>query len=467
MLVALLITLTHELMERPALLLLFCGAVGVGAQTAPYRAVAVIRGAGSIGSTVSGTVLFEQEADPDLLANVTVTVNINGLTSGYHGFHVHQYGDVRVTDSLETMDAHFVPTCSLVDIDNPCYNDQKHGLPPSIVRQPGDMGNLLEGTSTTGVIELGQQKMSLAHPLRSIIGRTVLIHANQDDGGQPYGNAGPPEAYGVIGLASTPEGSTNGALAPTVPKVTKVICTFEPPNAITGSALLTLLEPDEPDKVRAQARLTGLTAGSTHSFHFHEWGDMRPGEALGAIYNEAAIVVEELHVDDDGFGILDAKFTSGAATQPEALLRHVGRSLTIHDGPTRESPTIAQAVCGLAHPRATLDTGTPPWERGGAPLRRLSAIGAAMIFCALLGLAFLAVTTLFYLGKPIPLIGKYIYGPEGPRGGFQKAGGAEMPSSSSADGGAPPPPPPPSGAAGAAPAGVEMSEQVALRVEKI
>ena len=162
------------------------------------------------------------------------------------------------------------------------------------------------------------------------------VHSERDDGSQPYGNAGGPEAYGVIGLASTPESGQNLAQAPTVPHVTKVICTFEGQSAsptnptidgqpastgtITGSALLQLLEPDEPGVVRMQARLMGLPSGSTHSFHFHAWGDMTVGllgTGLGAIYAERAIVVESVHVNAQGFGLFDERFAT------DSLLQHV------------------------------------------------------------------------------------------------------------------------------------------------
>ena len=335
---------------------------------AQYRAIAKIRGSSGVDSAVSGTVIFEQPAGTDKLSDVTVTTSISGLRPGAHGFHIHQYGDVRSTSDLTTMSAHFVPYCAPPDLDgqgNPigpsCEDDQVHGLPPSIRRQPGDMGNLTVGNDgtvsvSTRTLTIGQRKMSLADPLRSIVGRTVMIHSNPDDGTQPYGNAGPPEAYGVIGLASTAAGATNAAEAPSVPHVTKVICTFErstssttnptidgqpasvPAGEVVGSALLTLQEPDRPNVVRMQARLQGLNSGSTHSFHFHTWGDMTvglsgtlspphahtqptrlscpshitlpsptccTGTGLGPIYNENAIVVESLHVNAQGFGLMD------------------------------------------------------------------------------------------------------------------------------------------------------------------
>ena len=162
-------------------------------------------------------------------------MSLIGLKPGTHGFHVHQYGDVRTTSGLQTMSAHFVPMCSfeiVVGEDgqassvNPCASDQTHGLPPSTDRQPGDMGNIVAANGTGAVsttIVLGQQKMSLSNGLRSIVGRAVLVHSREDDGTQPYGNAGPPEAYGVIGIASTADGAKNDATAPSIPDVDKVI----------------------------------------------------------------------------------------------------------------------------------------------------------------------------------------------------------------------------------------------------
>ena len=339
-----------------ALLLGLLPSVASQAASPPYRAIARVHGATGIDSNVFGSVIFEQQT---ALGDVTVRVEIEGLRPGFHGFHVHQYGDVRSTSDLTTISAHFVPYCAPPNIDENgqqvrelflfsrarsppffycplhaispphapsasqvggCEEDQVHGLPPNATRQPGDMGNLEVGpdgslTQASRVLTIGQSKMSLSDPLRSIIGRTILIHAERDDGSQPYGNAGGPEAYGVIGLASTPVGGSNNAQAPQIPHVTKVICTFQSdsstpinptldgqptqiaPGSVGGSALLQLMEPHQPGVVRMQARLLGLTRHSTHSFHFHSWGDMTVGltnGALGPIYAENAIVVEHV-----------------------------------------------------------------------------------------------------------------------------------------------------------------------------
>ena len=194
-------------------------------------AVANIRGSTAV-TPVSGWVRFEQD-ETDPLADVTVRINVTGLPAGEHGFHVHQYGDVRSTSDLSTMAAHFVPFCIPPEVapgggtqqEGGCEQDQRHGIPPSVTRQPGDMGNIVVGASRTvqQTLTIGQQKMSLSHELRSIVGRTVVFHSLRDDGSQPYGNAGAPQAYGVIGMARPTVGAANAALAPTVPKVDKLI----------------------------------------------------------------------------------------------------------------------------------------------------------------------------------------------------------------------------------------------------
>jgi len=413
--------------RRLPLALLAVQLLGVSGQV--HTAIAVIRastGHDFATEGVDGTVKFEQSAD-DPLGDVTVTVDIKNLAPGVHGFHVHQFGDTRSTSDLSTLGAHFVPYCTPPDIvdedtqaDDPCSKDQQHGnnldgpgaergWPPSEVRQPGDMGNITVGADGTvrTTLVLGQQKMSLSDRLKSIIGRTVVVHARADDGKPPYGNAGLPVAYGIIGIARPADGSdTNGAQAPRIPTVSQVICTFEkapvghPEAHITGFALLTLQEPDRPNIVRMQAVLDGFEASTQHSFHFHTWGDMSVGYTeLGEIYRSEGIEVHELAVNAEGQGVFDDEYESSS------LLQHVGRSLTVHEGPSRSTPTIAAAACGLAYPGATLDTGT---EAGGSSAPVMSA-GAVAVLAISSGAALvvLGVLLCYCFRLPIPCCGSH------------------------------------------------------------
>ena len=252
-----------------------CLSLALPVALAQNYAVANIRGAVD-GSTISGTVKFTQSAP---LGDMTVEYAITGMPAGLKGFHVHQFGDTRVTDTLKTMDAHFVPFCIPPMIDETtgepppgasCQDDSVHGMPPSLLRQPGDMGNINVENNGAGTLTIGQAKMSLSDSTRSIVGRSIVIHSGQDLGGTvdecraqglteaqcavdlTYGAAGAPLAYGVIGIGKLTD---NKAQAPTVPKVDKIACSFEasPTSSVVGEALLTLQEPC--DKGSCTARM--------------------------------------------------------------------------------------------------------------------------------------------------------------------------------------------------------------------
>ena len=205
--------------------------LGLGAAVADSYAVAEMRAATGWNGAVAGSVKFRQGSDG--LGDVTVEIDITGLSPGVKGFHAHQYGDVRSTGDLSTIGAHFTPYCippeivdedgEELDPDEPgnapgrynCKNDQAppstppaggacaarvtvpivwqiHGWPPSIQRQSGDMGNITvdNNGAVRTTLTIGQGKMSLKDDLRSILGRTIVVHTAPDDGSQPYGAAG-------------------------------------------------------------------------------------------------------------------------------------------------------------------------------------------------------------------------------------------------------------------------------------
>ncbi len=72
--------------------------------------------------------------------------------------------------------------------------------------------------------------------------------------------------------------------------------------------------------------------------------------------------MDSIQTNAKGIGVLDLQFrASGLAFDPDStrasgLQQHVGRSLTIHEGASASSPTVAAAACGIAHPHATIDT---------------------------------------------------------------------------------------------------------------
>merc|ERR1711894_650891 len=128
---------------------------------------------------VNGVVHFNQEGD----GPVSVSGSISGLAPGLHGFQVHQFG--YNTDGAE----HGAPT--------DCKGE----------RHAGDLGNVEASADGVAALDIKDSLFSLSGD-RSIIGRTMVIHADVDDLGKgghnlskATGNAGGRLACGVIGLA--------------------------------------------------------------------------------------------------------------------------------------------------------------------------------------------------------------------------------------------------------------------------
>uniref|UniRef100_A0A6P6XN93 Superoxide dismutase [Cu-Zn] n=1 Tax=Dermatophagoides pteronyssinus TaxID=6956 RepID=A0A6P6XN93_DERPT len=152
----------------------------------PLVAVAKIEG-----KDVQGIVQFRQMPNS---MNLQVSGRITGLTPGLHGFHVHQYGDTR--NSCTSMGGHFNP------------DNNNHGAPNDQQRHAGDLGNIEANQNGMAEFNMLDQRISLTGQY-SILGRGVVVHANQDDlgrGGQQdsrtTGNAGGRVGCGIISLAA-------------------------------------------------------------------------------------------------------------------------------------------------------------------------------------------------------------------------------------------------------------------------
>jgi Cu-Zn family superoxide dismutase len=135
------------------------------------------------GSETMGTVTFVQKPD-----GILITADVNGLSPGKHGFHIHEFGDCSKLDG-KSAGGHFNPTA------------RNHGGAESEERHVGDLGNLVAGDDGTAHYEWTDKLISFSGP-NSILGRAIIVHAGEDDlTSQPTGNAGARLACGVIGLA--------------------------------------------------------------------------------------------------------------------------------------------------------------------------------------------------------------------------------------------------------------------------
>lgn len=136
------------------------------------------------GSEVEGVVTFTQTAD-----GMLVEAEISGLTPGDHGFHIHQYGDLRKSDGTSA-GGHY----------NPQGHD--HAGPEDDMRHVGDLGNITADENGNATYKRVDANLKF-YGETNILGRGVIIHAGEDDlTSQPTGAAGAREAMGVIGVAN-------------------------------------------------------------------------------------------------------------------------------------------------------------------------------------------------------------------------------------------------------------------------
>lgn len=150
------------------------------------KAIAVFDG------KIRGKVIFTEFID---LGIVEIEVDLVGLNrNGIHGFHIHQYGDI--SEGCKSMCAHFNP-----------YG-KKHGGPNSKERHLGDLGNLVSDSYGRVKTKLIDREIKLHGSKTNIVGRGLVIHADEDDlglGGNEEslitGNAGKRIACAVIGYS--------------------------------------------------------------------------------------------------------------------------------------------------------------------------------------------------------------------------------------------------------------------------
>jgi Cu-Zn family superoxide dismutase len=146
---------------------------------APKHAVAKLAAASK--SKVSGTIEFKE-----VEGGVEVTANVEGLTAGDHGWHVHEKGDCSAPDA-KSAGGHFNP------------NNHKHGAPDGAEHHEGDFGNLTAGKDGKATKTFVMKGITLGDGADSVAGKGFIVHAKKDDfTTQPTGNAGDRVACGVI-----------------------------------------------------------------------------------------------------------------------------------------------------------------------------------------------------------------------------------------------------------------------------
>lgn len=146
------------------------------------------------GNSVEGYVIFKPVFRswriPYSRCRVLIQAQVTGLTPGPHGFHIHTYGDERISDG-SAMSGHFA---------GPENKNIAHGYPRDSIRHWGDFGNLIADSKGAARYRRIDRLISL----NGVVGRGMVIHADKDLGGgsQPSGNSGARQATCVIGFAN-------------------------------------------------------------------------------------------------------------------------------------------------------------------------------------------------------------------------------------------------------------------------
>ena len=141
-------------------------------------------------NNITGTILFTENLKEK---KTDISINLKGLTPGLHGFHIHEYGDLR--EGCSSTCAHYNP------------HNKKHGGPNSKERHVGDLGNIKANKS--GIVKMKMSdKLIKLRGKYNVIGRSIVIHEDEDDLGLgnhsdslTTGHAGKRIACGIIGYA--------------------------------------------------------------------------------------------------------------------------------------------------------------------------------------------------------------------------------------------------------------------------
>ena len=146
---------------------------------------------------INGNVFFKETQ-----RGLQIKISISGISPGKHGLHIHEYGDL--TEGCSSLCSHFGPTNSV------------HGGRNSEERHLGDLGNVEADKNGNVEMTIYDKDLKITGDY-GIVGRSVVLHADEDDLGKggikngeivdeekhkeglKTGNAGKRIACGIIG----------------------------------------------------------------------------------------------------------------------------------------------------------------------------------------------------------------------------------------------------------------------------
>ena len=146
--------------------------------------------------TINGDIYFLEDKKKGIV-HIIGRLESNYLKNSYHGFHIHEAGDL--SDNCSGACSHFNP-----------YN-KNHGGPNDVDRHVGDLGNIYFNENGICNINMIDSYVQLSGEKANIIGRSIVIHNDKEYLGKGIGNdrkeslktgnAGKRIACGIIGYS--------------------------------------------------------------------------------------------------------------------------------------------------------------------------------------------------------------------------------------------------------------------------
>lgn len=129
---------------------------------------------------------------------VTLVIEVEGLSPGQHGFHVHEGSECAPAPDKAT--GGVVPFGAAGPHFDPLRSG-RHGRPEQSAKEAhaGDLPNLEVGADGRGQLTFSTGKLTVSEGQQSLRGRTLVIHEKQDDHAtNPSGNSGGRIACGIF-----------------------------------------------------------------------------------------------------------------------------------------------------------------------------------------------------------------------------------------------------------------------------
>jgi superoxide dismutase, Cu-Zn family len=153
-----------------------CGVAGAATGSAHIHGVAE-------GSALSGHLLLTETPE-----GLKVSASFQNASPGKHGFHIHENGSCG--DGGKEAGGHYNPAGAPHGLLSKDGFERAHA---------GDFGNVEIAADGTGTHEALLPGLTLTEGKYPVMGKAVIFHENEDDFGQPVGNAGGRIGCGIIG----------------------------------------------------------------------------------------------------------------------------------------------------------------------------------------------------------------------------------------------------------------------------